>query len=83
MTPPLIPLGYGVWVRADRIFALVPLGPGQRGERRRTLVHVDGLGEPLVASRSERAILADLDRALDHPGERLPPRRPPGQGELW
>jgi hypothetical protein len=27
-------------------------------------VHVDGLAEPLVASRSERAILGDLEDAL-------------------
>jgi hypothetical protein len=27
-------------------------------------VHVDGLSEPLVASRSERAILADVEAAL-------------------
>ena len=27
-------------------------------------MHVDGLSEPLVASRSERAILADVESAL-------------------
>ena len=60
----LISLGYGRHVRADRVFALVPLEPGERGEGRRTYVHVDGLSEPLVASRSERAILADVEAAL-------------------
>ena len=49
--PRMIPLGYGKFVRADRIYALVPL-------------HVDGLTEPVVASRSERAILADVETAL-------------------
>ena len=39
----MIPLGYGKFVRADRIFALVPLEPGERGDGRRTYVHVDGL----------------------------------------
>ena len=60
----LISLGYGRFVRADRVFALVPLGPEERGEGRRTYVHVDGIAEPLVASRSERAILADVEAAL-------------------
>ena len=60
----MVPLGYGKWVRADRIFAVVPLEAGDRGEGRRTYVHVDGLTEPIVASRSERAILADVETAL-------------------
>jgi len=60
----LVSLGYGRFVRADRIFALVPLDPGERGDGRRTYVHVDGIAEPLVASRSERAILADVEAAL-------------------
>lgn len=60
----MVPLGYGRHVRADRIFALVPVGRQERGEGRRTYVHVDGLAEPLVASRSERAILGDMQTAL-------------------
>ena len=60
----MVPLGYGKFVRADRIFALVPLEPGERGDGRRTYVHVEGLAEPIVASRSERAILADVEAAL-------------------
>jgi hypothetical protein len=60
----MVPLGYGKWVRADRVFAVVPLEGTDRGDGRRTYVHVDGLGEPLVASRSERAILADVEDAL-------------------
>ena len=62
--PRLVSLGYGKFVRADRIIALVPLEPGERGEGRRTYVHVDGLAQPVVASRSERAILADAEAAL-------------------
>src|SRR5947207_15989890 len=62
--PRLISLGYGKFARADRIYALVPLEPGERGEGRRTYVHVDGLTEPVVASRSEKAILADIEAAL-------------------
>jgi hypothetical protein len=60
----MISLGYGKLVRADRIYALVPIEAGERGEGRRTYVHVDGLSEPIVASRSERAILADVEAAL-------------------
>ena len=60
----LVSLGYGRFVRADRIFALVPLDAGERGDGRRTYVHVDGLSEPIVASRSERAIMADVEAAL-------------------
>jgi len=62
--PRLISLGYGRFVRADRVFALLPLPPEERGDGRRTYVHVDGIAEPLVASRSERAILADVEAAL-------------------
>jgi hypothetical protein len=70
--PQLIPLGYGKFVRADRIYALVPLEGPDRGDGRRTLVHVDGIAEPLVASRSEAAIARDVAVALgqDRPGGR-------------
>ena len=60
----MVHLGYGKFVRADRVFALVPLDPAERGDGRRTYVHVEGLAEPVVASRSERAILADVEAAL-------------------
>ena len=62
--PRMVPLGYGKWVRADRVFAVVPLAGDERGEGRRTYVHVEGLDQPLTASRSERASLADLEAAL-------------------
>jgi uncharacterized protein len=45
--------------RSDR-----PLEGAQRRDRRRTYVHVDGLSEPVVTSRSERAILADVEAML-------------------
>ena len=60
----MISLGYGKLVKADRIYALVPIEAGDRGDGRRTYVHVDGLSEPIVASRSERAILTDVEAAL-------------------
>jgi hypothetical protein len=77
---PMIPLGYGKFVRADRIFAFVPLEADERGDGRRTLVHVEGIAEPLLASRSERAILADLEEAAGGAPRRRRP--PPGQAEL-
>ena len=60
----MISLGYGKLVKADRVYALVPIEAAERGDGRRTYVHVDGLTEPVVASRSERAILADVEAAL-------------------
>ncbi|MQA73608.1 MAG: hypothetical protein GEU88_04525 [Solirubrobacterales bacterium] len=77
----LISLGYGRHVRADRVFALVPLEPGERGDGRRTYVHVEGLSEPLVASRSERAILTDVEAALAEAAG-IPRRRAKGQESL-
>jgi hypothetical protein len=73
----MISLGYGKWVRADRVYALVPLESDERGDGRRTYVHVEGVAEPLVASRSERAIMADVEAALAEAAG-LPPRRRSG-----
>lgn len=56
--PRLIPLGFDKWVRADRVYALVPVE--DRGPGRRTLVWVEGIAEPLVASRSAAAIRRDV-----------------------
>jgi hypothetical protein len=61
---PMVPLGYGKYVRADRVYALVPLEGSDRGDGRRTLVHVEGIEQPLVASRSEAAIAAEVAQAL-------------------
>lgn len=58
----MVPLGYGRFVRADEVVALVPIEDG-RGPRRRTYVHVAGLAAPIVASRSEESILADMKTA--------------------
>jgi hypothetical protein len=66
----MIPLGYGKFVRADRVYALVPLEAPQRGDGRRTLVHVEGIDEPLIASRSEIAIARDVEAALRNPTAR-------------
>jgi hypothetical protein len=69
-------LGFGKWARADRIYALEPITGDERGGGRRTLVWVEGVADPIVASRTERTILHDmgqdasatsavLDEALD------------------
>jgi hypothetical protein len=55
----MVPLGYGKYVRSDRVVAVEPIEE-DRGPRRRTRVFVEDLPEPLVASRSEAAILRDL-----------------------
>ena len=56
----MIFLGFGKYVRADRIYALEPLAPGQRGHGARTRVWVEGIPDPIVASRTERAIMTAM-----------------------
>jgi hypothetical protein len=53
-------LGFGKYVRADRIYALEPILGEERGGGKRTVVWVEGIAEPLVASRTERTILQDM-----------------------
>ena len=82
MASPMIPLGYGKFVRADRIYAVVPIPESDdRGDGRRTYVHVDGIAEPLIASRSERAILSDVEDASPDRRTRRHTQAA-GQGEL-
>jgi hypothetical protein len=50
-------LGFGKYARSDKIYALEPLSGEERGGGRRTRVWVEGIGDPLVASRTERTIL--------------------------
>jgi hypothetical protein len=81
---PLIPLGYGKFVRADRVFALIPLEGDERGDGRRTLVHVEGIDAPIVASRSEGAIARDVATALRGQVPRARAESPaPGQEALF
>jgi hypothetical protein len=58
--PKMVFLGFGKFVRSDRIYALEPITDEQRGSGRRTLVWVEGIPEPIVASRTERTILVDM-----------------------
>ena len=76
--PRMVHLGYGKFVRADRVYALVPLEGSDRRDGRRTYVHVDGLSEPIVASRSERAIMLDVEQRAGRGGRHSAP--PPHGG---
>jgi hypothetical protein len=81
----LISLGYGKFAKADRVYALVPLEAKERGDGRRTFVHVEGMDEPIVSSRSARAILDDVEGALTEAAGVPRKRRktgPKGQSEL-
>jgi len=53
-------LGFGKWARADRIYALEPLQGGERGHGRRTRVWIEGVPDPVIASRTERSILHEM-----------------------
>ena len=55
----IVSLGFGKYVRADRVVALVPIDE-DRGSGRRTLVYVQDIPDPLVAGRTEATILRDM-----------------------
>ena len=57
-------LGFGKYARADKIYAVEPIRDERRGHGRRTLVWVEGVSEPIVASRTERTILHEMGQ--DH-----------------
>jgi hypothetical protein len=59
----MIFLGFGKYARADKIYALEPITGEDRGHGRRTLVWVDGIAEPIIASRTEQTILEDMTEA--------------------
>ena len=56
----MIFLGFGKYARADKIYALEPLRGDERGGGRRTRVWVEGVPDPIVASRTERTILSEM-----------------------
>ena len=58
-------LGFGKYVRADRIYALEPITGDGRGSGSRTLVWVDGIPEPVVASRTQETILAEIEAVAE------------------
>jgi hypothetical protein len=55
----MVPLGYGKFFRSEKIVGLEPVEEG-RGPGHRTKVYVEALNAPVIASRSEGAILGDL-----------------------
>src|SRR5436309_13413783 len=57
-------LGYGKYWRSDRILGLTPIEQG-RGPGQRTNVFIEGQAEPIVASRTEQAILEDVGASDD------------------
>ena len=88
----MIFLGFGKYARADKIYALEPLGEGGRGHGRRTRVWIEDVPDPIVASRTERTILHDMghdtaggspivDQALDL-AERLAEQAEAGRVDL-
>ena len=81
---PMVPLGYGKFVRADRIVMLQPLTEDEgRGDGARTRVWVDGVAEPVVASRSERAIVEDMGETGPRQRGVRSAMRAAGQDELF
>lgn len=60
----MVYLGYGKYWRSDDIVGLRPIEQ-ERGPGRRTEVYTAALDHPIVASRSERAILRDMAVATD------------------
>lgn len=55
----IVPLGYGKFVRSDKIIALEPIEE-QRGPGRRTRVYIEDVNNPMIASRTENAILGNM-----------------------
>ena len=80
----MVPLGYGKFVRADRIVMLQPLTEDEgRGDGARTRVWVDGVADPVIASRSERAILEDMGESEPRQRGVRSAMRAAGQEELF
>ena len=60
----MISLGYGKYWRSDAIVGLTPIEE-DRGPGRRTEVYTATIEDPIIASRSEQAILRDMAVASD------------------
>ncbi|NMA49612.1 MAG: hypothetical protein GX947_07580 [Tissierellia bacterium] len=55
----VVPLGYGKFIRSDKIIGLEPI-EDDRGPGKRTYVYVEGVKSPMVASRTEATILSSM-----------------------
>jgi hypothetical protein len=91
-TTRMVFLGFGKYARADKIYLLEPITDARRGSGSRTLVWIEGVPDPVVASRTERTILHDMgqdiagdsqlvDQALDL-AERLAQQAETGRVDL-
>lgn len=69
----MVHLGYGKYWRADGITGLVPVEE-DRGPGRRTKVFVEGQSEPIVASRTEEAILEEMQSEVEESSRALEAR---------
>lgn len=55
----IVPLGYGKFVRSDKIIALEQIA-GRRRPGRRTKFFVEEMPDPIIASRTEQTIIANI-----------------------
>ncbi|MGO1368919.1 MAG: hypothetical protein ACTHVE_09775 [Senegalia sp. (in: firmicutes)] len=55
----IVPLGYGKYIRSDKIVGLKPI-EDDRGPGKRTYVYVEGIESPMIASRTETTILSNI-----------------------
>lgn len=55
----MVPLGYGKFARSDKIISLERI-EDERGPGRRTVVHVEEVKSPIIASRTENSIVASM-----------------------
>ena len=76
-------LGFGKYVRADRIYALEPIVGDERGNGRRTLVWVEGMAAAMVASRTQETILEEMGAEPPQAGARRTRRHAPDQPMLF
>lgn len=68
-------LGFGKYVRADRIYALEPIVGEERGSGKRTLVWVEGIPDAVVASRTQETILEEIEQLAEPSSGRRRTRR--------
>ncbi len=76
-------LGFGKYVRADRIYALEPITGEERGSGRRTLVWVEGISDPVLASRTQETILEEMGNEPEPARPKRRRRGEPAQPQLF
>lgn len=81
--PRMVFLGFGKYVRSDRIYALEPIVGDERGNGRRTLVWVEGMAAAMVASRTQETILEEMGAASASPEAQRSRRQRPDHPQLF